>query len=105
MAHAGRVHGVKRVSTELLQTAITRMRVDAERCGDAPTDFIPTVADLLESSRCSLHCGDDGMRDPYCSACEDSTCDHECPPPEVCKHSVSYRRALAAAQAYLGENR
>lgn len=60
-------------------------------------------ADLLESIRCGLHCDPDGMRESYCSACSDSTFDHECSDRKPCDHTVPYRRALAVARAILGE--
>lgn len=59
------------------------------------------MADLIENAKCGLHCGPSGLREPYCSACEDSTYDHDCPPTRPCEHTASYRRALAVASAYL----
>lgn len=58
------------------------------------------IADLVENTRCSLFCGDDGMRWPYCSLCEDSTGDHECPDREPCTHTGTYRSVVAVATAY-----
>jgi hypothetical protein len=61
------------------------------------------AADLVESVRCELGCDADGMRDPYCSLCRDSTWDHECPSPVPCEHTVAYRNALRLCRAYLNE--
>ena len=60
------------------------------------------VADMLENARCRLHCDSDGKRLPYCSRCEDSGDDHECPDRTDCAHSADFIHALKVARAYLG---
>ena len=60
------------------------------------------LADWLESTTCGFHCGDDGMRFPYCSMCEDSTFDHECPSRRACEHTEPMRHALRLADLILG---
>ena len=61
------------------------------------------VADWLDGARCGLHCDNDGTRWPHCSRCDDSGDDHNCPPRTTCEHTKDYRRALAVARIYLGE--
>jgi len=71
----------------------------------AQDPFMAAVADLVENVRCDLHCNEAGMRDPYCSMCQDSTWDHECPHSIRCEHTVAYRNALKVCDAYLQEHR
>jgi hypothetical protein len=60
------------------------------------------LADWLDATACPLGCTVDGRRFPYCSACEDSTFDHECPDPIECEHTPPFRNALALARLING---
>jgi hypothetical protein len=46
---------------ETLRRAVTAMRADAERCGDAPGSFIPAVADWLDSEARRADGGEGGI--------------------------------------------
>lgn len=59
------------------------MRSDAAACGDKPTDFIPAVADWLDSTRSFVEMYGDSDR---------------------VVRGYSLARALDAARAYLGES-
>jgi hypothetical protein len=63
---------------ETIRLAVTKMRSDAERCGDAPGSFVPAVADWLDSEARRADGGEGGI---------------DCVP----KHP------LAVAAGYLGE--
>jgi hypothetical protein len=77
---------------------------DAEHIASWHPVVALAVATMLDGARCGLHCDADGKRSPYCSACEDSGCDHECPDRVQCKHTRGYTDALAVARAYLGSD-
>jgi hypothetical protein len=46
---------------ETIRCAVTAMRADAERCGDAPGSFIPAVADWLDSEARHADGGEGGI--------------------------------------------
>lgn len=46
---------------ETIRRAVTKMRADAERCGDAPGSFIPAVADWLDSEARHAAGGEGGI--------------------------------------------
>ena len=91
---------------------LLRQAADAERDEWGSADTVRTypkssaihlaLADWLEATTCTLHCNARGLRDPYCSACEESGWDHECPPAVPCQHSTGFRHALTVARAILG---
>jgi hypothetical protein len=60
------------------------------------------LADWLDATACPLGCTVEGRRFPYCSACEDSTYDHDCPDPVKCDHTPPFRNALALARLING---
>lgn len=72
---------------ETLSRAVARMREDAERCGDKPGSFLPAVADWLEA---------EAERAAEIDGYEDSAV--------YPLMLAGYRRPLAVARAYLGEN-
>ena len=84
---------------EMLRQVASRMREDHGPEHERHAMWA-AMADLLENAKCSFYCDKNGNRDPYCSACEDSTYDHECPPAVVCGHSAAFQRVLAVAGAY-----
>lgn len=58
------------------------------------------IAETLDSARCSL-CANTDWKSPYCSRCNDSTDDHDCPPLEPCAHTATYLRHKQIARAYM----
>ena len=71
---------------ETLRRAVARMRADADRCGDPPGSFIPSLADWLESEA-----GNAASMDGY---------EGRAVYPAML---AGYRLPLAVARAYLGE--
>lgn len=87
----------------LVQAASAAIRAEwGPRTWHSGQGFHLAVADLLDRTHCGLRCDANGLRDPYCWACEDSGGDHECPPALPCDHTTDFRAAITVARAYLG---
>ena len=90
------------MSENLLDKLNRAGRALTERAkGSDNPEFEIAVAVLLSASWCRRMCSVTGMREPYCSACEDSTFDHECPRPVECEHTPEFNAALRVADTIL----